>query len=363
MKLKILEFCLSPALGGLELFVKSSFESFEKETDCYICVAPDKKLDKIILSEKKTTLKRDKFFPFIPALKLAKFIDEKGIDIIHFHWTRDITTVVLAKLLSRKKPKIVQSRHMRMTRFKSDFYHKWLYSHIDMIHAVTKEVKEQLIKYIPQDIRPDIEMVYLGVETPNIDDKKVQELKKQYNLKDEFIVGIIGRIEEGKGQHLLVEAMVKLKDMDIKAFIVGSSMNDEYQNRLKSEVKKYKLEDKVLFSGFTDNVNEYMQLFDAVVLATTNETFGLVVIEAMANKKCVIAVDKGGPLEIIKDGVDGLLFERDSSALADKIELLYKDEKLKQKIALEGYNKVKKVFNKDIQMEKLYEKIYTSTKN
>ena len=65
--------------------------------------------------------------PIIPALKLAKFIDNNDIDIIHFHWTRDIATVILAKLISKKNPNVLQSRHMTMTRFKDDFYHNFLY--------------------------------------------------------------------------------------------------------------------------------------------------------------------------------------------------------------------------------------------
>jgi glycosyltransferase involved in cell wall biosynthesis len=353
----ILEFCLSPALGGLELCVKDSFEYFKAKTRCYICVAPQKSLDNAIDDKNKINIKRNKLLPIFPALKLAKFIDEKDIDIVHFHWTRDIATVVLAKVLSKKKPKIVQSRHMRMTRFKDDFYHKWLYKNIDIIHAVTIEVEKQLKKFIPQDIRPNIKMIYLGVEEPNIDAKKVKSLKEHYKLKDEFVVGIIGRIEDAKGQHLVVEAIAKLKELNIKAFIVGDAMDSKYLQNLKNTVKELDVEDKIIFSGFTKDVDEYMQLCDCIVLATLEETFGLVVIEAMANKRCIIAVNKGGPLEIIEDGIDGLLFERDSASLSKKIKNLYDNKTSKNNIAINGYNKINKVFNKKIQLNKLIQTI------
>jgi len=345
----VLEFCLSPALGGLELFVKTSFEFFKTKTNCYVCVAQNKLLDKNIHDINKITLKRNKFLPIIPALKIAKYID-----IVHFHWTRDIVTLVLAKLLSKKKPKIIQSRHMRMTRFKSDFYHRWLYKNIDTIHAVTKKVKKQLIKYIPQDVRPKIEMVYLGVDEPEIDEKKLQDLRKKHDLKAEFIVGIIGRIEEGKGQHIVIEAIAKLKKLNIKALVVGRAMSDEYQESLNRKVKEFGIEDKVVFTGFTKDVNGYMQLCDTVVLATVEETFGLVVIEAMINKRPVIAVNKGGPLEIINDGIDGLLFERNSEALKNKIKILYNNNNFKNNITLSGYNKIKENYNKNIQNFKIY---------
>jgi len=219
MKKNILEICLSPDLGGLELCVLDYFNHFKTQTSTYLCVSPGKKLDNQSKDENKFHLKRSKFFPLIPAFKLARFIDKKEIDIIHFHWTRDIATVVLAKLISKKNPKIVQSRHMSMTRFKDDFYHKWLYKNIWMIHAVTQQVKEQLEKFIPDEIRPKIEMVYLGINEPKVDEVKREQLHKNYQLEDAFVVGIIGRIEEGKGQYLVVEAIAKLKEKNIKALL------------------------------------------------------------------------------------------------------------------------------------------------
>ncbi|HIP30478.1 MAG TPA: glycosyltransferase family 1 protein, partial [Sulfurospirillum arcachonense] len=129
-KKNILEFCLSPDLGGLELFMLSCYENFKEKSSCKVMIAPNKKLDNFIEDKDKFHLKRNKLFPLIPALKLAKFIDEHEIDMIHFHWTRDIATVVLAKTLSNRKPKIMQTRNMTMTRFKDDVYHKWLYKNI-----------------------------------------------------------------------------------------------------------------------------------------------------------------------------------------------------------------------------------------
>ena len=356
-KKNILEFCLSPGLGGLELFMVDCYKNFKTKTDCKMMVAPGKKLDNYIDNEDIFYLKRNKFFPIIPAIKLAKFIDSNDIDIVHFHWTNDIATVILAKILSKKNPNIIQTRNMSMTRFKDDFYHKWLYKNISIIHAVTYQVKEQLEKFIPADIRPKVEVVYMGTKEKDIDNDIIIKLKEKYNLKDEFIVGIVGRIEEDKGQYLAIEAIEKLcnnTELNIKAMIVGHTMDDNYLDSLKQKVKKLKLEDKIIFTGFTRQVDEHMQLFDVNILATPRETFGLVVIEAMINKVCMIATNNGGPLEIIEDGVDGLLFDRTSADLASKIKLLYDDSEYKNKLSLNGYEKAKEKFNIDIQLEKLY---------
>ena len=352
--LNILEFCLSPDLGGLELFMVNCFNDFKTKTNCQVIVAPNKKLDNYIEDDDKHYITRNKLFPIFPAIKLANFIDKHDIDVIHFHWTKDIATVVLARVLSKKSPKIIQTRNMTMTRFKDDFYHKWLYKNIDTMHAVTYQVKEQLTKFIPADIRPNIEVVYMGTSKIENEELKIENLRKKYNLTNEFIVGIVGRIEEGKGQYLVIEAIEILKDLNIKAVIVGHTMDDAYLDSLKLKIKNLKLEDKIIFTGFTKEVDAHMSLFDVNILATPKETFGLVVIEAMINKVCMIATNKGGPLEIIDDGKDGLLFDRSSEDLAKKIKFLYDDVEHKDRLAEAGYVKAKDMFDSAKQNDKLF---------
>ena len=353
----VLELCLAHGLGGLEMFVASCYEEFSQKTTCKVVVAPDTKLDNYLMVADKFHIKRNKLFPFFPAWKLARYIDEQEIDIVHFHWTKDMLTAVLAKLFSKRKPRLVQSRHMRMTRFKNDFYHKWLYKNIDMMHAVTQDVANQLKKFIPFRVRPQIEMIYLGVKVPKIESAKVAELKNRYGLTDKFVVGIVGRIEEGKGQYKVLEALEKLKNANIKAVIVGAFMNDIYKKELQLLLEELGIKEQVIFTGFTKDVNEHMQLFDVNILATENETFGLVVIEAMANKVPIIATNRGGPTEIIEDGIDGMLFDGSSDDLAQKIDMLYKSQKLKEALIERAFLKVTKQFDYTKQLEKLYKSI------
>ena len=353
----ILEFCLSPDLGGLELFVANCYKDFKIKTNCKIVVAPEKKLDKYLDNQEKLYIKRNKFFPIFPALKLAKYIDENDIDIIHFHWTKDIATAVLAKIFSKNKPKIVQTRNMTMTRFKDDFYHKWLYKNIDMIHAVTYQVQEQIQKYIPKDICPKVEVVYMGTKELKISSETINNLKIKYDLKDSFVVGIVGRIEDGKGQWIVIEAIARLKELNIKAMIVGHTMDEDYLKSLKQKVIDLGIEEKIIFTGFTKDVDLHMKLFDVNVLATPKETFGLVIIEAMMNKVCMIATNHGGPLEIIEDGVDGLLFDRTSEDLANKIKSLNNNKNYLKQLSLSGYKKAKEKFDAKKQNTELFEKL------
>jgi len=354
MKKNILELCLSPDLGGLELFMLGCIEHFSKKTKLFIAIVPEKKLHNTLSGNNLFLLKRNKLFPFLPAMKLAHFIDKNNIDIIHFHWTKDIATVVLAKLLSKRKPKVIQSRHMRMTRFKDDVYHKWLYKHINLVHAVTHQVKEQLETFIPADIRPNIEVVHPGTTIPMVNKEEKECLIEKYALKDHFVVGMVGRIEEAKGQYILLDAVARLNTLDLKVLIVGQAMNNAYLQTLKEKTVQLGIEKKVIFTGFTTAVDTHIQLCNLTVLATEEETFGLVVIESMANGVPVIATNKGGPLEIITHGINGLLFDRTAEDLSNKIQMLYDDASLHLTISKHALESVKEKFNAHKQLNILY---------
>ena len=358
---KILELCLSPDTGGLELYmVRASHYLHESGMNITSVINETGNLEKYYQNTDCKYKKLKKYtavLSFISAKKLAKIIDDNGITVVHIHWTKDLPVAVLAKLISKQKPKLIQTRHMTMTRFKDDFYHRFLYKNIDLMLAVTKQVKEQIEKFIPIDVVPNVEVLYIGADKPeaiDLEDKKA--LRDKYNLQRSFIVGIIGRIEESKGQYLVIEAIKKLvrKNIDAKALIVGHAMNDNYLNNLKDNIEKEKINDKVIFTGFTTKVQRLMQLCDVIVLATDKETFGLVLIEAMQCEIAVIASDSGGPLEIIDNNKSGLFFKsKESDDLAQKLEILYRDEKLRESIATAGKLKANEKFCSEKQFKKL----------
>jgi len=302
-------------------------------------------------SDRFFTLKRRVLLSWLSARSLAKIIDEEKIDVIHVHWTKDLPLAVTAKLLSKRKPKVVQSRHMTMTRFKDDFYHRFLYQNIDVMLAVTHQVKAQIEKFIPSDIRPNTEVLYIGSEQPaRITPQEKRERREQLGLNDSFTVGIVGRIELPKGQHILLEAVKSLStSMDTKALIVGHAMDEGYLQRLQHEYA-----DIALFTGFTREAQVMMQLCDVIVLATENETFGLVLIEAMMCGVCVVASRSGGPLEIIDDEINGLLFKTfDTADLAEKLRFLYQNSDTREKFAEAGRAKALEKFEDQKQFTEL----------
>lgn len=349
----ILEICMSPDLGGLELYMAKTALSLDKAFSLTAVLNTNSKLESYFKDkvEYEVIDKKSNIFMFGSAKKLAQIIDEKDIDLIHLHWTKDIPFVVLAKLLSKKKPKIVQSRHMTMTRYKDDFYHNFLYKNIDLILAVTEQVKEQLLEFIPSKVRPKLEVLYVGSD----------ELREQesFTLQSRgFNIGMVGRINRDKGQYLLIEAvsLLRKKGLDVYAHIVGNPMKESYLKELQEKVQELNLEDRVFFLGFVKNPQAFYKACDVVVLASKRETFGLVLVEAMKAGVSIIGSNSGGVVEIIEDKKSGLLFEsQNAQSLADAIELLYHDEALRNSLAKEGQKRSNEQFSNALQFPKLIE--------
>lgn len=138
------------------------------------------------------------------------------------------------------------------------------------------------------------------------------------------IVGMVTRLQRWKGVHVLVDAMatVHAARPDAQAVIVGGPHETEpgYPAELEARVAALGLSGVVRFAGFQANVPEWMQAMDVIVHASDREPFGIVVIEAMALGKPVVAGSEGGPAEIVTDGVDGTLAPYgDAAALARAI--------------------------------------------
>lgn len=357
---KICELCFSPDLGGLELYMMRASHYLGEHGECISIVNESGKLKNYYenTAYRYFTLKRrNVLFSWLSARALARIIDDEAVDVLHLHWTKDLPVAIMAKLFSKRKPRVVQSRHMTMTRFKDDFYHRFLYKNLDLMLAVTHQVKSQIEKFVPPEICPRTEVLYIGAEQPAIiSDEEKKNRRDRLGLGESFTVGIVGRIEPQKGQWVVIDATEKLirQGIDARALIVGHAMSEEYLTVLQNDVAMRGLKDRVIFTGFTREAQVMMQLCDVMVLATENETFGLVLIEAMMCGVCVCASDSGGPLEIIDDEVNGLVFKTfDAEDLAGKLLRLHRDGGLREKYADGGKKKALNSFESQKQFEQL----------
>jgi len=125
------------------------------------------------------------------------------------------------------------------------------------------------------------------------------------------LIGIVGRLQRWKGIHVFVDAMARITKSHPKAHgvVVGGQhdLEPEYANVVARRVDDHGLNDIVTLAGYQSNVPLWMQAMDIVVHASDHEPFGIVVIEAMALGKPVVAGDAGGPPEIITEEENGLL--------------------------------------------------------
>jgi glycosyltransferase involved in cell wall biosynthesis len=190
--------------------------------------------------------------------------------------------------------------------------------------------------------RPTL-VVYPGVDLARFDAGRLperDEARDRLGLpSDRPIAGIVGRLQRWKGMHVLIEAMPRVLERrrDALCLVIGGEhrLEPEYPAFLRRRIAELGLEDHVRLVGFQADVVAWMQAMDVVVHASEEEPFGLVVLEAMALGKPVVASDEAGPTEIITPEVDGLLSPHDDpDALADAILRLFDDHALASRLGV-----------------------------
>ena len=375
--MNVMELCLSAGLGGLELYVYRSSEALansqSNQNTVTTVLRRNSKLDKYYKEHSSFNIPSSNvhhikpFFnplPLISAIKLANVIDNSNIDVIHMHWGKDLPLAAFAKAFSRRKPALVYTRQMMITRPKNDFYHNFLYRQLDLMLTITKELEGLCKKFIPL-FSDKITTLYYGVKEPDklLDKSQIQQQRENLGFsKNDFIAGLIGRLEESKGQHLLIEALhtAQQNGHHIKALIVGHEMNPGYRDKLKNQASKLGVLNNIIFQDFTNDPQQLMQLCDCVILASGQETFGLVLPEAMRSAIAVIGSNSGGVPEIIDHEKTGLLFESgNSNDLYLQIKKMYIDPEFKNNIAKHGKQSADEHFNNTLHFARLEQHLKT----
>lgn len=354
--MRILELCLSPGLGGLELYVYRCSIALQNKHDVMTVVQADSKLDKHFSDNSLITRhyinRSNSPLPYNNAKKLARIIDDNNIDIIHMHWGKDLALTCIAKRLSKKKPRLVYTRQMMITRFKNDFYHRFLYSQVNLIITITRQLEQLCKKFIASD-NTAIKTLYYGVKAPDtfLSTHDISERRSEKNLaSDDFVAGLFGRLEDGKGQHLLIKALARARrnGQNIKALIVGHEMNPGYRDELTSLASELGVLDDIRFNDFVTNPQALMQICDCICLTTYEETFGLVLPEAMRAGIAVIGSNAGGVPEIIDHNKTGLLFNsHDDESLYQQLCSYYNNKAERDAMAIAGKQKADSLFDDD----------------
>jgi hypothetical protein len=158
-------------------------------------------------------------------------------------------------------------------------------------------------------------VVYPAVDTARFDAERIGDtraVRRRLGLpEDGQIFGSVGRLNSWKGFHFLLDAVPRVLERhpDATMVLVGGAhdLEPQYAAQLRDQAARLGQNGRVLLVGEQPNPEQWMQTMDVFVHTSKDEPFGMVVIEAMALGKPVVAAAEGGPTEIITPEIDGLL--------------------------------------------------------
>ncbi len=273
-----------------------------------------------------------------------------GIELLYVHTKK---SVISAFIIS----KIFRIKYV---------YHAHGFGSYKHIHGIYKKaiIKSQKIVAVSKDVenklllagidRDKIKVVHNGIDIDKIN--KVSKYKVSKELKESNLKIIsVSSIHEGKGIHVLIQAVneLLLDGYDVSLNIIGDipSKNEIEYKQILLELSKKVDSSKFKFIGWTSNPYKYIGKSDMLVLPSIKEeSFGMVLVEAMSLKKIVMGSNIGGIPEVIEDNKNGFLFEPDNvKELKKKIEYVINNkEKLKDLIE-NGYDSAKYKFSTEKQ--------------
>jgi glycosyltransferase involved in cell wall biosynthesis len=223
----------------------------------------------------------------------------------------------------------------------------WLTLKLIDIHVV---VSKRMIKdAVEAGSNPSkIRVVYNGIDIRKVSSLGDTDIIKRYGIhKEDFVILYLGRLHPKKCPEDVVKAFPKIVQKVPNAKLVIAGKGSE-KAKLEKLVKKLKLQDKVVFTGFVSE-NEKWSLLkrcDVFVLPSIVEAFGIALIEAMACGKPVIATNVGPFPEIIRDGETGILIPVHSpNHLAEAVINLSQDDRKRVHIGKKAKEEVENRFN------------------
>ncbi|MFQ5647093.1 MAG: glycosyltransferase family 4 protein [bacterium] len=276
--------------------------------------------------------RKGKSLPSIPLAlkKISRIIKEEKIDLVHNNTMWDNPYGLFP---ARKKPVIC---HLRSP-IRPDMTGKYFLSSADRLICISEAIKGS----VQPELYPKLSVIYNGIDTgvfsPELDGTPV---RKEFGIKpDEVLIGLVSRLDPLKGQETAIKALATLSSRSAKLILVGSL--NETAGSLKRMAGRLDLADRVIFTGYREDIPTITAALDIAILPSLHEGFGRVIIEAMALRKPVVATDVGGIPEIIKDRETGFLIQPDNhQKLGEALEKLIDNPELRKRMGNSGYKRV-----------------------
>ncbi|MBW2973144.1 glycosyltransferase [Candidatus Woesearchaeota archaeon] len=362
-KINILLLLTGSSVGGAERIVLNHIRHYDKNRfNLHVAVLRQGNLEE----EFKKTAKQNNVvyaclrlksrISFAGLLKLKRIIKKNNIKLVHSHLIEADMYAFLLKFLC-PAVRFVSTRHAKddfREKIWWGFFNYMLSAVDDKIVCVAHSTKRFIhnFEYIPNR---KLITIYAGVDIAKFVSKKNPLFRKKIGAnKNEFLIGIVGRLSKEKGHRHLFRALKILKDERITKFKLAVIGDGPLAKQLKAMRDMKGLQKEIIFWGFRKDINKIYSNFDLLCVPSDFEGFGLVIIEAMACNTPSLASDIDAIKEIITDKKTGFLFKSGSSDdLADKLRNI-----LRKKIEIKSFSKnaknlIRKKFNFTINLKKL----------
>lgn len=286
----------------------------------------------IPVDERMNLLSSNPLYLLKAMLQYRRLIRKYQPDLITVHRSESFFFTVLAQYLSGQKPCILRFRgDPRPPRNSS--LNRWLYR--DRCQGIIVSGRQLKIKIEDRlSLNPEhISVIYAPVDTnvfkPPLDKSEVKN-KFHFNSKKP-VVGIVGRIGKVKGHSYLLDMIERIPDTDKIQYFVAYHEEHEGVQILKHEVAERKLDDRITFFGFMNNINELVAAADIGVISSVgSEANCRVALEFLATGIPLVATNVGVIPEVVQNETTGFIVPpRKPGVSAEKVRLLIRDSELR----------------------------------
>ncbi|MFT4413069.1 N-acetyl-alpha-D-glucosaminyl L-malate synthase BshA [Fredinandcohnia humi] len=304
-----------------------------------------------------------KYPPYDLALasKMADVVKREKLDLLHVHYAiPHAVCAYLAKQMVGGDLKIVTTLHgtditvLGYDPSLTDLI-RFGIEESDIVTAVSQSLVQQTYDVI--EPKKEIKTVYNFVDQKVYYKRNVDELKKQYGIKaDEKVVIHVSNFRKVKRVEDVIRAFYFVQQkIASKLLLVGDGPELTVVCRMINELG---IEDKVLLLGKQENVAELYSISDLKLLLSEKESFGLVLIEAMACGVPTIGTKIGGIPEVIDEGVNGFLCEvGDIEYIAKKSVEILSNSSMHAEMSRNAVKSISKKFNTE-RIVNQYEDLY-----
>lgn len=295
------------------------------------------------------------------ASKMAEVIKREKLDILHVHYAiPHAVCAILAKQMAGTNVKIVTTLHgtdITVLGYDPSLTNliKYGIEQSDAVTAVSHSLAQETMDVIAPD--QEIQTVYNFIDERDYHKIDSAHLREEYGISDKEKVMIhVSNFRSVKRVTDVVRTFyLSSKKLPVKLLLVGDGPEMTVVFKL---VHDLGIEDQVLFLGKQDNLAELYSISDVILLLSEKESFGLVLLEAMACEVPAIGTNIGGIPEVIIDGETGYLCEvGDVETAALKAVQLLSDDELHQRIAKAAYKRMNDTFCSQL-ITAQYEAIY-----